>query len=284
LYKMRNRTSQSGSQVRRSDPGYIFASLVEHRFVVAQLSRRAILGRYRGTMLGLFWSLFTPLLLLAVYTFVFGTVLQIRWVDQGGGNLEFAAILFSGMLIHGILAECLTQASSLISANPQYVKKVVFPLEALAWVTVIGAFFQGLVSTCVLGIYLLFVNGAVPWTIVFLPLPLFSLGLVCLGITWLVAATAVFLKDIAQVAGILTTILFFMAPILYPKTALPEQFQIFLYLNPITFVIEQFRDLALWGRLPNWTGLGIYTAAAFAFAWGSLAWFQKTRRGFADVL
>jgi lipopolysaccharide transport system permease protein len=235
-------------------------------------------------MLGLFWSLFTPLLLLAVYTFVFGTVLQIRWVDQGGGNLEFAAILFSGMLIHGILAECLTQASSLISANPQYVKKVVFPLEALAWVTVIGAFFQGLVSTCVLGIYLLFVNGTVPWTIIFLPLPFFSLGLVCLGITWLVAATAVFLKDIAQVAGILTTILFFMAPILYPKTALPEQFQIFLYLNPITFVIEQFRDLALWGRLPNWAGLGIYTAAAFAFAWGSLAWFQKTRRGFADVL
>jgi len=275
---------QSDRQARRSDPAYIFASLVEHRFVVAQLSRRAILGRYRGTMLGLVWSLFTPLLLLAVYTFVFGTVLQIRWVDQGGGNLEFAAILFSGMLIHGILAECLTQASSLISANPQYVKKVVFPLEALAWVTVIGAFFQGLVSTCVLGIYLLFVNGTVPGTIIFLPLPLFSLGLVCLGITWLVAATAVFLKDIAQVAGILTTILFFMAPILYPKTALPEQFQIFLYLNPITFVIEQFRDLALWGRQPNWAGLGIYTAAALAFAWGSLAWFQKTRRGFADVL
>jgi len=281
---MRKITHQSGRQVRRSDLAYVFASLAEHRFVVAQLSRRAILGRYRGTMLGLFWSLFTPLLLLAVYTFVFGTVLQIRWVDQGGGNLEFAAILFSGMLIHGILAECLTQASSLISANPQYVKKVVFPLEALAWVTVIGAFFQGLVSTCVLGIYLLFVNGAIPWTIVFLPLPLFSLGLVCLGITWLVAATAVFLKDIAQVAGILTTILFFMAPILYPKTALPEQFQIFLYLNPITFVIEQFRDLALWGRLPNWTGLGIYTAAALVFSWGSLAWFQKTRRGFADVL
>jgi len=277
-------TPQPGSRAGRSDSAYVFASLAEHRFVVAQLSRRAILGRYRGTMLGLFWSLFTPLLLLAVYTFVFGTVLQIRWVDQGGGNLEFAAILFSGMLVHGILAECLTQASTLIVSNPQYVKKVVFPLEALAWVTVIGAFFQGLVSTCVLGIYLLFVNGAVPWTIIFLPLPLFSLWLVCLGVTWLVAATAVFLKDIAQVAGILSTILFFMAPILYPKTALPEQFQIFLYLNPITFVIEQFRDLALWGRLPNWAGLGIYTAVAFAFAWGSLAWFQKTRRGFADVL
>jgi lipopolysaccharide transport system permease protein len=284
LIKMRKITRQSGRQVHRSDPAYVFASLVEHRFVVAQLSRRAILGRYRGTMLGLLWSLFTPLLLLAVYTFVFGTVLQIRWVDQGGGNLEFAAILFSGMLVHGILAECLTQASSLIVSNPQYVKKVVFPLEALPWVTVISAFFQGLVSTCVLGAYLLFVNGTVPWTIIFLPLPLFSLWIACLGITWLVAATAVFLKDIAQVAGILSTILFFMAPILYPKTALPEQFQIFLYLNPITFIIEQFRDLALWGRLPNWGGLAAYTGVAMIFSWGSLAWFQKTRRGFADVL
>ncbi len=281
---MRKITPQPGGQTRRSDPAYVFASLAEHRFVVAQLSRRAILGRYRGTMLGLLWSLFTPLLLLAVYTFVFGTVLQIRWVDQGGGNLEFAAILFSGMLIHGILADCLTQASTLIVSNPQYVKKVVFPLEALPWVTVISAFFQGLVSTCVLGIYLLFVNGMVPWTIIFLPLPLFSLWLVCLGITWLVAATAVFLKDIAQVAGILSTILFFMAPILYPKTALPEQFQIFLYLNPITFVIEQFRDLVLWGRLPNWGGLATYTGVALIFSWSSLAWFQKTRRGFADVL
>ena len=281
---MRKRTPQSGGQVHRSDSAYIFASLAEHRFVVAQLSRRAILGRYRGTILGLFWSLFTPLLLLAVYTFVFGTVLQIRWVDQGGGNLEFAAILFSGMLIHGILADCLTQASTLIVSNPQYVKKVVFPLEVLPWVTVISAFFQGLVSTCVLGIYLLFVNGTVPWTIIFLPLPLFSLWLVCLGVTWLVAATAVFLKDIAQVAGILSTILFFMAPILYPKTALPEQFQIFLYLNPITFVIEQFRDLVLWGRLPNWGGLAAYTVVALIFSWSSLAWFQKTRRGFADVL
>ena len=281
---MRKITPQPAGQTRRSDPAYVFASLAEHRFVVAQLSRRAILGRYRGTMLGLLWSLFTPLLLLAVYTFVFGTVLPIRWPDDEAGNLQFAAILFSGMLIHGILADCLTQASTLIVSNPQYVKKVVFPLEVLPWVTVISAFFQGLLSTCVLGAYLLFVNGALHWTIIFLPLPLFSLWLVCLGVTWLVAATAVFLKDIAQVTGILSTVLFFMAPILYPKTALPEQFQVFLYLNPITFVIEQFRDLALWGRLPNWGGLAAYTGVALIFSWGSLAWFQKTRRGFADVL
>ena len=275
---------QPGNQVHRADLAYILTSLVKHRFVIGQLSRRAILGRYRGTVLGLFWSLFTPLVMLGVYTFVFGKVLEVRWPDQGGGSLEFAAILFSGMIIHGILAECLTQASTLIASNPQYVKKVVFPLEALPWVTVISAFFQGLISTGVLVAYLLIVNGSLPGTAILFPLPLFSLTLVCIGIGWLIAATAVFLKDIAQLTGILSTILFFMAPILYPKTALPEGFQNILYLNPITFVIEQFRSVVLWGEMPDWSGLGIYTAVALIFCWGSLVWFQRSRRGFADVL
>ncbi len=275
---------QPGNQAHRTDLAYILTSLVKHRFVIGQLSRRAILGRYRGTVLGLFWALFTPLVMLGVYTFVFGKVLEVRWPDQGGGSLEFAAILFSGMIIHGILAECLTQASTLIASNPQYVKKVVFPLEALPWVTVISAFFQGLISTGVLVAYLLIVNGSLPGTAILFPLPLFSLTLVCIGIGWLIAATAVFLKDIAQVTGILSTILFFMAPILYPKTALPEGFQNILYLNPITFVIEQFRSVVLWGEMPDWSGLAIYTAVALIFCWGSLVWFQRSRRGFADVL
>ena len=268
----------------RADLLYIAGSLIEHRFVIGQLTKRAILGRYRGTVLGLLWSLVTPLLLLAVYTFVFGTILQVRWVSQSGGNAEFAAILFSGMLVHGILAECLTQASTLIVSNPQYVKKVVFPLEALPWVTVISAFFQGVISTGILLAYLFFVEGSIPWTAALFPIPLFILAFVCIAVGWLISATAVYLKDIAQMMGLLSTVLFFMAPILYPKTALPAEFQHLLYLNPLTYIIEQFRAVVLWGELPNWNGLGLYGVASVGVAWVSLAWFQKTRRGFADVL
>ena len=268
----------------RADPLYIPGSIVEHRFVISQLAKRAILGRYRGTVLGLLWSLVTPLLLLAVYTFVFGTILEVRWVSQSGGNAEFAAILFSGMLVHGILAECLTQASTLIVSNPQYVKKVVFPLEALPWVTVISAFFQGAISTGILLIYLFFVQGSIPWTAVLFPIPLFVLAFVCIAVGWLISATAVYLKDIAQMMGLLSTVLFFMAPILYPKTALPVEFQNLLYLNPLTYIIEQFRAVVLWGELPNWSGLSLYGIASVAIAWMSLAWFQKPRKGFADVL
>ena len=263
---------------------HIPGSLIEHRFVIGQLSKRAILGRYRGTVLGLFWSLITPLLMLAVYTFVFGTILQVRWVSQDGGNAEFAAILFSGMLVHGILAECLTQASTLIVGNPQYVKKVVFPLEALPWVTVISAFFQGVISTGILLAYLFITQGGIPWTAILFPIPLFSLVFVCIAVGWLIAATAVYLKDIAQMMGLLSTVLFFMAPILYPKTALPAEFRHLLYLNPLTYIIEQFRSVVLWGELPDWTGLTLYTLVAMLAAWVSLAWFQKTRNGFADVL
>ena len=268
----------------RADPLYIYGSLLEHRFVIGQLAKRAILGRYRGTVLGLLWSLVTPLLLLAVYTFVFGSILQIRWVTQSGGNAEFAAILFSGMLVHGILSECLTQASTLIVTNPQYVKKVVFPLEALPWVTVISAFFQGVISTGILLVYLLIVQGSVPWTALFFPIPLFVLAFVCIAAGWLIAATAVYLKDLAQMMGLLTTVLFFMAPILYPKSVLPVEMQPLLYLNPLTYIIEQFRAVVLWGELPDWNGLGLYMLAAILIAWVSLAWFQKTRKGFADVL
>jgi lipopolysaccharide transport system permease protein len=235
-------------------------------------------------VLGLFWSLITPLLMLAVYTFVFGTILQVRWVSQDGGNAEFAAILFSGMLVHGILAECLTQASTLIVGNPQYVKKVVFPLEALPWVTVISAFFQGVISTGILLAYLFITQGGIPWTAILFPIPLFSLVFVCIAVGWLIAATAVYLKDIAQMMGLLSTVLFFMAPILYPKTALPAEFRHLLYLNPLTYIIEQFRSVVLWGELPDWTGLTLYTLVAMLAAWVSLAWFQKTRNGFADVL
>ena len=272
------------SSPHRSDPLHIPGSLIEHRFVIGQLAKRAILGRYRGTILGLLWSLLTPLLLLAVYTFVFGTILQVRWTSQSGGNAEFAAILFSGMLVHGILAECLTQASTLIVSNPQYVKKVVFPLEALPWVTVISAFFQGVISTGILLAYLLIAQGGIPWTAILFPIPLFALVFVCIAVGWLIAATAVYLKDIAQMMGLLSTVLFFMAPILYPKSALPEEFQPLLYLNPLTYIIEQFRAVVLWGQLPDWTGLTLYTLAAIVAAWLSLAWFQKTRKGFADVL
>ncbi|MEK9743928.1 MAG: ABC transporter permease, partial [Gammaproteobacteria bacterium] len=263
---------------------YVFDSLRQHRFVIGQLSKRAVKSRYRGTLLGVLWSLITPMVMLTIYTFVFGMVFDVRWTEKGASNPEFAAIIFSGMIVHSIFAECLQLAPTLITSNPQYVKKIVFPLEALPWVTLSTAFFQGLFSAAILIAYLLFLGGGVSPYIVLVPIPFLALVPFCLGVGWLASSAAVYVKDIGQVTGLTSTILFFLAPILYPKSALPDVFQYLIYLNPITVVIEESRKVLLWGEMLNWTALGIYFVFGLAFAWVSLVWFQKTRRGFADVL
>ena len=229
------------------------------------------------------------MLMLAIYTFVFGLVLEIKWPIQEGGQAQFAAILFSGMILHSLLSDCLIQSSSVISDNPHYVKKVVFPLEALPWVTVLSALFQAGISLVVLVLYLLVLYLSVGdqyfgWTVIFLPLPFVMLSIVGLGVGWFVAAAAVYFRDISQLMGVMTTVLFFMAPILYPKSALPESIQFILYLNPITFPLEQLRNFLLWNTGPDLWGIGIYTLAALLFAYLGFLWFQKVRKGFADVL
>ena len=267
----------------------LFGSYRSNHFVIQQLTRRAVLSRYRGTALGLVWSLLTPMLMLAIYTFVFGLVLEIRWPVQEGGQAQFAAILFSGMILHSLLSDCLIQSTTLISDNPQYVKKVVFPLEALPWVTVLSALFQAAISLAVLvlylvGLYLFGGDHVFGWSVIFLALPFLMLSIVCLGIGWFVSAAAVYFRDISQLMGVISTVLFFMAPILYPKSALPETVQFLLYLNPITFPIEQLRNFLLWNTAPDIVGIGIYTAVALVFAYLGFVWFEKVRKGFADVL
>jgi len=229
------------------------------------------------------------MLMLAIYTFVFGLVLEIRWPVQDGGQAQFAAILFSGMILHTLLADCLNQSSTLILDNPQYVKKVVFPLEALPWVTVLSALFQAGISLVVLILYLLILyvfvgDNYFGLSVILLPLPFVMLSIVCLGVGWFVSAAAVYFRDISQLIGVINTVLFFMAPILYPKSALPESIQFLLYLNPITFPIEQLRNFLLWNAAPDILGISIYTLASLVFACLGYFWFQKVRKGFSDVL
>jgi lipopolysaccharide transport system permease protein len=105
-----------------------------------------------------------------------------------------------------------------------------------------------------------------------------------LGFAWLLASLGVFLRDVGQTIGLFTTVLMFLAPVFYPISAISPEFRPWMMLNPLTFVIEQMREVLIWGHLPNWTGLLIYTLGALVVAWVGFAWFQKTRKGFADVL
>lgn len=260
-------------------------SLWRNRQLIAQMTRREVVGRYRGSVMGLTWSLFNPVFMLTVYTFVFSVVFRARWgIGEEEGKIQFAVVLFVGMIMHGLLAEVLNRAPGLILGNVNYVKKVVFPLEILPVISMGAALFHGLISLVVLLMAIVLFNGYLHWTAIFIPLVVLPLVVLTLGLAWMLASLGVFLRDVGQTIGIVTMVMLFLAPVFYPITALPEEVRPWLMANPLTFIIEQAREVLIWGRLPNWVGLGIYALVASVVAWAGYAWFQKTRKGFADVL
>jgi len=265
----------------------VLQSVVQHRKLIYQLAKREILGRYRGSIAGLAWSFFNPLLMLAVYTFVFSYVFNARWGGAGavaGSRSEFAVILFAGIMVHGFLSECIGRAPMLILGNASYVKKVVFPLEILTWSAVASAFFHMLITLSVLLLAEFILLGHIPWTVVFFPLVIFPLVLVAAGVTWFFAALGVYYRDIGQITGLLATVLLFLSPALYPVSSLPAQMRDLIYLNPLTFIIEQSRNVLMWGIVPDWGGLAQYFVVSMAIAYLGYYWFQLVRRGFADVV
>ena len=260
-------------------------SLWYNRQLTLQMSRREIIGRYRGSVMGLLWSFLNPVFMLTVYTFVFSIVFKARWgVDSNDSKTQFAVVLFVGMIVHGLFAEVANRAPSLILANVNYVKKVVFPLEILPVITMCAALFHGLVSLAVLLIAFFIFNHSLQWTVIFIPLVLLPLIILTLGCAWILSSLGVFIRDVSQTIGIVTTVMMFLSPVFFPVTSLPEIYRPLIMANPLTFIIEQSREVLIWGHLPDWIGLGIYAVVATIVAWVGYVWFQKTRKGFADVL
>lgn len=260
------------------------ASAWRHRGLIRTLVAREVVGRYRGSMLGILWSFFNPVLMLVVYTFFFSVVFQARWQGGVGSKVEFALVLFAGLLLFNFFSECVTRAPGLVVSNPNYVKRVAFPLEILPWIALGAAAFHLLIGVAVwLAAYALLVGVPHP-TAALLPLIFAPMSLLVLGASWILASLGVYLRDVSQFIGVLVTALMFLSPIFYPVDALPEAYRPFLHLNPLTFAIEQSRELLYWGRLPDPLRLALYTAATALIAWLGFAWFQRTRKGFADVL
>lgn len=256
-----------------------------HASLIRILAWREISGRYRGSLFGSLWSLLTPLLMLAVFTFVFGVVAPTRWPgaqEQGIGM--FALRLLSGMVVHGLLAEVLSRAPTLVTGQPNYVKKVVFPLETLAWVSLLAALFHALMAVVVLVCLNGLLGTGIGWTLLALPLILAPFALLLLGLSWIIAALGVYLRDINQLVGPLVMVAMFMGPVFYPRAAMPARAQQWLALNPITVPIEQFRRILFDGLWPQWDALAHYAGVAIAVFLAGLWVFEKLKKGFADVL
>ena len=265
-------------------PLEMFRSAWHHRGLVLSLIRRDVLGRYRGSVMGVLWSFFNPLFMLGVYTFVFSVVFGARWEVGAQSKADFALVLFAGLLIFNVFSECVTRAPTIVLANPHYVKKIVFPLEVLPWVALGSALFHAIVS---LGVWLLgfaVVRGLPPPTALVLPLVLAPLTLLVLGLMWLLAALGVYVRDISQLVGILTTTLMFLTPIFYPEEIIPDEFDFLVKYNPMAPLIRSYRRVLLEGRMPDWRGLALTTVFATACFILGYWWFERTKKAFADVI
>lgn len=259
-------------------------SLWANRQLIARMGQREIIGRYKGSAMGLAWSFITPLFMLAIYTFVFSVVFQARWGTSEESKTQFAVVLFAGLIVHTLFSDVINRAPQLVLGNVNYVKKVVFPLEILPVVQLLSATFHALVSVVVLIAAQLVFQGSLPITALLLPVVLLPFLLLTLGLAWCLASLGVFVRDVGQTISLVTSVMLFMSPVFFPVQSLPPALQPWMHLNPLTFVIEQVREVVVWGRLPDWQGLAVYSIASIATAWLGFAWFQKTRKGFADVL
>lgn len=262
----------------------IVRSIVRNRGLIAALIHRDIASRYRGSALGFAWAVLNPMIMVGVYTFVFGVAFKARWTGGTGETVEFALLLFLGLVIYNILSECLVRSPVLIISNPNYVKKISFPLEILPVSLVGSAVLTGIVNFCVWYTIctLLFRTPSV--TTVFVPFAIIPLAILALGVGWLMASLGVFIRDLAQVVPFLSTMLLFLSPVFYPVAALPEFMRPIAYLNPLTLPIETIRNLTLLGGGVDFEAWLIYLMAAMTFGYLGFVWFQRTRKGFADVI
>jgi lipopolysaccharide transport system permease protein len=267
------------------NPLHMAGRLWTHRGLIRQLTQREIEGRYRGSALGLLWSLVSPLSLLLTYTFAFGVIFKGRWPESANGNLaEFSLALFCGLIVINVFAECVNRASTLIVSVPNYVKKVVFPIEVLPLSVAGAALFHALASLSVLILVNWLVNGRVHGTILLLPAVWLPLVFLSLGLMWLLASLGVFLRDISYLVTLLLQVLLFATPVFYPLSVVPQPFRAFLRLNPLAAIVEDFRGIALWGTWPHWGALGFSTLVSLVVMLLGYAWFMMTRKAFADVL
>ncbi len=265
-------------------PKAMISSLWTNRSLLKGLTHRDIAGRYKGSFFGIFWSLFNPVLMLAVYTFFFSVIFRARWMGGSGSKTEFALILFAGLLVFNFFAECVNRGPGLILSNVNYVKKIVFPLELLPIVAMGSAGFHMLVSFIVwLGFYVI-IFGLPYVNVLLLPIVLIPLVFLTLGFTWFLASLGVYLRDVSQFVSTLVPVLMFLSPVFYPIKSLPEEFQALVHFSPITVAVEQARQVMFWGQSIDWLVWAEYFVVSCFIAWFGFAWFQKTRKGFADVL
>ena len=261
----------------------MLTTLWGHRSLVWELTKREFTGRYRGSFGGVLWAFAQPLFLLSVYTIAFGVILKSRW-DFAGSTADYALILFAGLIIYNMFAEVLIKSTTLVASNPNFVKKVVFPLELLPIIGAASAVIHAVIALVVwlFGYILLF---GLPKAVAFsFPLVFIAFIPVLLGLGWLLSSVGVLVRDLGQFTGMINQMLLFLTPVFYSIDAAPVQIQVLLRLNPLSFIVEQLRAVLFFGNGPDLLGLAFYFGLGSIFAYCALLLFRRLRPSFADMV
>lgn len=270
---------------RSLNPISIFCDLWAYRDLIWQMIKREIDQRYRGSYLGVMWSFITPLLMLMIYTFVFSVIFKSSWENDADTPIgEFALNLFAGLAAFNMFSEVINRAPTLILIVPNYVKKVVFPLEILPLVAVGSSFVNSLITAGLVVIGSLLIQGRISVTVFLLPLAYLPLCLLSLALSWFLASLGVYIRDIAQGISIATQILFFLSPVFYPVSSVPEPFRRWISINPLNLILTEFRQTLLWGEMPDLKSWLLHLALTVILAIFGYSWFMKTKKGFATVM
>lgn len=261
-----------------------FKTAYRNKELLFQLIQRDISDKYKGSLLGVIWAFINPLLMLAVYTVVFKFIFKARWPDTGETTSEFALMLFVGLLIHGAAAEVISRSTISISANKNYVKKIIFPLPILSWSLVSSALihlFFGLVILLTISILW---RKSIFITIFFLPIIILPYLFFLLGLAWFLSALSVYFKDINQVAPSLITVLLFTSTVFFPLDNAPDLVKPLLVFNPLTLIIESSREVLFYGKLPDSMALTTYYIASLIACSSGFYIFNRLAKGFSDAL
>jgi lipopolysaccharide transport system permease protein len=278
-------TSRSDSVAQHLNPLDLLRALWRNRNLIFQFTRREVESRYRGSFLGLFWSFVNPLTTLLIYTFAFGVVLHSRWPQARTDSLgEFAVVLLCGIAVFNVFSESANRATTTIITVPNYVKKVVFPLEVLPVSVVGAALFHFVVTLAIVIVTDLFVFGLPPWTLALVPLVALPLIFLSLGMAWFLASLGVFVRDISYTVNLIVQVLFFLSPILYPLESIPEPFRSIIQINPMTPLVQYFRDVIFASGTLNIGSYVVWLLVSAVIMQLGYAWFMKTKKAFADVI
>ncbi len=266
-------------------PLLVLRNLWNHRDLIRQLIKREVGQRYRGSYLGVLWSFITPLLMLMIYTFVFSVIFKSSWKTGTETPVgEFALTLFAGLAAFNLFSEVVNRAPTLILAVPNYVKKVVFPLEILPVVAVGSALINSMITAGLVLIGSALILGQFSRTIFLLPLVYLPLCLLSLGLAWFLASLGVYVRDVGQGISIVVQMLFFLSPVFYPVSVVPEPFRSVISINPLTLILTEFRQTLLWGEVLDFKVWGLWLALTVMLAILGYIWFMKTKKGFAGVM